>query len=322
MRILVTGGAGYIGGVSVERFAAAGHHVVILDTLVTGHRAPLPEGVKLVVGSVGDKDAVTSMLREQRIDAVLHCAARSLVGQSMEDPGLYYGENVAGGVALLDALREAAVDRIVFSSTAAVYGEPEKVPIRENAPTVPVNPYGASKLAFEAAMGWYSVYGLRSVSLRYFNVAGASDTRGERHDPETHLIPNVLKAASGGPALTVYGDDYPTADGTAIRDYIHVLDLADAHLAALERTADMEPGADIANLASGSGYSVRQVLETTREVVGRTIPHRYGPRRAGDPPVLIASNDRARELLGWQPARGSLTEMIGSAWRLLENEST
>lgn len=320
MRILVTGGAGYIGGVSVERFVAAGHDVVILDSLVTSHREALPEGVELVVGSVGDRDAVSSLLRDRRIDAVLHCAARSLVGQSMEDPSLYYGENVAGGVALLDALRDANVDRIVFSSTAAVYGIPEKVPIRENAPTVPVNPYGASKLAFETAMGWYSVYGLRSMSLRYFNVAGASVTRGERHDPETHLIPSVLRAARGGPGMTVYGDDYPTADGTAIRDYIHVLDLADAHLAALERTSDMEPGADIANLASGSGFSVRQVLEAAREVVGRPIPHHYGPRRAGDPPVLIASNQRARDLLGWQPTRGSLTEMIGSAWRLVENE--
>jgi UDP-glucose 4-epimerase len=215
-------------------------------------------------------------------------------------------------------MREAGVDRIVFSSTAAVYGEPEKVPVREVAPTRPVNPYGASKLAFESAMGWYGAYGLRSVSLRYFNVAGASEHIGERHDPETHLVPNVLLAARGGPELTIFGDDYPTADGTAVRDYIHVLDLADAHIAALELTGQMAPGQEICNLGSGSGFSVKQVLEAASLVVGADIPHHYGPRRAGDPPVLVASNDRASELLGWQPERGSLQEMVGSAWRLLE----
>jgi len=285
---------------------------------VTGHRESVAPGAELNVHSVRDRDAVVALLREQHIDAVLHCAARSLVGQSMEDPGLYFTENAVGGISLLDALREAEVDRIVFSCTAAVYGEPDKVPIRENAPTRPVNPYGASKLAFESAMGWYSAYGLRSVSLRYFNVAGASEHSGERHDPETHLIPNVLGAARGGPELQVFGDDYPTADGTAIRDYIHVLDLADAHIAALELTGSMEPGQEIANLGSGSGFSVRQVLDAARRIVGSDIPHRYVPRRAGDPPALIASNDRAEELLGWQPQRGSLEEMIGSAWRLLE----
>jgi UDP-glucose 4-epimerase len=318
MRVLVTGGAGYVGSVSVERLVGAGHEVVVLDTLVTGHREGVPDGVELVVDTLADRDVVSAILEKHRIDAVLHCAARSLVGQSMLDPGLYYRENIAGGITLLDALRDVGVDRIVFSSTAAVYGEPDKVPIRESAPTRPVSPYGASKLAFEVAMGWYSVYGLRSVSLRYFNVAGASQTRGERHDPETHLIPNVLNAAHQGSAVTIFGDDYPTADGTAIRDYVHVLDLADAHVAALEFTEHMEPGAETCNLASGSGFSVRQVLEAARKVVGRPIPHQYGPRRAGDPPVLVASNDRARELLDWQPARGSLDEIIGSAWRLLE----
>ena len=242
MRLLVTGGAGYIGSVSVEQMVLAGHDVVVLDTLATGHREAVAPGALLSVHSVRDKDAVVALLRQHRIEAVLHCAARSLVSQSMLDPGLYYAENVVGGIALLDALREAGVDRLVFSSTAAVYGEPEKVPIRENAPAEPVNPYGATKLAFEGAMKWYSAYGLRSVSLRYFNVAGASEHYGERHDPETHLIPNVLRAARGGPPLTIFGDDYPTADGTAIRDYIHVLDLADAHIEALELTAQMEPG--------------------------------------------------------------------------------
>jgi UDP-glucose 4-epimerase len=262
---------------------------------------------------------VVSLLRQHRVEAVLHCAARSLVSQSMQDPGLYYAENVVGGVALLNALREAGVDRIVFSSTAAVYGEPEKVPIRENAATNPVSPYGASKLAFEGAMRWYVAYGLRSVSLRYFNVAGASEHYGERHDPETHLIPSLLRAARGGPELTIFGDDYPTADGTAIRDYIHVLDLADAHIEALELTARMDPGQEICNLGSGAGFSVKTVLDSAGQIVGKPIPHRYGPRREGDPPVLVASNDHARELLGWQPERGTLAEMIGSAWLLPEH---
>ncbi len=242
MRVLVTGGAGYIGSVTVEQLILAGHAVVVLDTLVTGHRELVAPGAELAVHSVSDKSALVSLLKHHHIDAVLHCAARSLVGQSMHDPGLYFSENVVGGIVLLDALREAGVDRTVFSCTAAVYGEPERVPIRETAPTRPVNPYGASKLAFESAMGWYSAYGLRSVSLRYFNVAGASEHYGERHHPETHLIPNILAAARGGRELTVFGDDYPTADGTAIRDYIHVLDLAEAHIAALELTGQMEPG--------------------------------------------------------------------------------
>ena len=321
MRILVTGGAGYIGGITVEQLILSGHEVVVLDSLATGQRDAVAPGAELAVGSVLDKDTVVGLLKAHHIEAVLHCAARSHEGQSTEDPGLYFTENVVGGIALLDALREADVDRIVFSCTAAVYGEPERVPIRESAPTHPVNPYGASKRAFESAMGWYSAYGLRSVSLRYFNVAGASEHYGERHDPETHLVPNVLDAARGGPAVTIFGDDYPTADGTAIRDYIHVLDLADAHIAALELTGTMEPGQEIANLGSGSGFSVKRVLDAASEIVGHEIPHTYGPRRAGDPPALIASNDRAEELLGWRPQRGTLREMIGSAWTLLQQRA-
>ncbi len=320
MRVLVTGGAGYIGAVTVEQLVSAGHEVVVLDTLVTGHRDAVAPGATLATASVRDKDVVVELLREHRIEAVLHCAARSLVGQSMEDPALYFTENVVGGIALLDAVREAGVDRIVFSCTAAVYGEPEKVPVRETFPTQPVNPYGASKLSFESAMGWYKAYGLRSVSLRYFNVAGASEHYGERHDPETHLVPNILAAARGGPPLTIFGNDYPTADGTAIRDYIHVLDLADAHIAALALTAEMEPGQQICNLGSGSGFSVKQVLSAATDVVGAEIPHEYGPRRQGDPPALIASNDRAEEVLGWRPQRGTLREMIGSAWALLQKD--
>jgi UDP-glucose 4-epimerase len=319
MRILVTGGAGYVGSITTEQLVLMGHDVVVLDSLATGHREAVAPGATLSVHSTRDKDALVSLLRQHHIEAVLHCAARSLVGQSMKEPGLYYAENVVAGVTLLDALREAGVDRVVFSSTAAVYGEPEKVPVRENAPTRPVSPYGASKLAFEGAMRWYAAYGLRSLSLRYFNVAGASEHYGERHDPETHLIPSILRAAQGGPELTIFGDDYPTADGTAIRDYIHVLDLADAHIEALELTAQMEPGQEICNLGSGSGFSVKQVLDSASQIVGSPIPHSYGPRRVGDPPVLVASNDRARELLGWEPERGTLAEMIGSAWQLAEH---
>jgi len=315
MRVLVTGGAGYVGSVSVERLVDQGHEVTVLDTLVTGHRRAVVEGATFVEGSVGDPDVLARTLRDRGIEAVLHCAARSLVGQSMVDPALYYHENVVGGITLLDALRAAGVDRIVFSSTAAVYGEPERIPILESDPTRPVNPYGASKLAFEGAMRWYGVFGLRSVALRYFNVAGASVANGEAHDPETHLIPNLLRAAASGTPVTLFGDDYPTPDGTPIRDYIHVEDLADAHVLALEWTAAAEPGStQTCNLGSNSGFSVREVLASAESVVGRPIPHTFGPRRAGDPPMLVAATDRARELLGWSPQRGTLHEMVGSAW--------
>jgi len=208
MRILVTGGAGYIGAISIERLLDAGHQAVALDSLVTGHQESVPEGAELVTGSFGDQPLVAQLLRDRAIEAVLHCAARSLVGESVSEPALYYRENVVGGVALLDAMREVGVDRLVFSSTASVYGVPEETPIREDAPTVPINPYGATKLAFEGAMRWYgAAYGLRAMALRYFNVAGASPTRGERHEPETHLIPNLLAAYRGGPPLTVFGTD-------------------------------------------------------------------------------------------------------------------
>ncbi len=318
MRVLVTGGAGYIGSISVERLLEAGHEVVVLDSLVTGHRESVPAGAELVVGSVGDHQAVGRLLRDHGIEAVLHCAARSLVGQSLAEPGLYYQENVVGGVALLNTMRDVGVSRIVFSSTAAVYGVPTSTPIGEDAVTRPINPYGATKLAFEEALRWYGVAcGMRAVSLRYFNVAGASPTLGERHDPETHLIPNMLKACLDGPPLTVFGADYPTHDGTAIRDYIHVLDLADAHLAALELTASHPPGLEICNLGSGSGFSVLEVLAAAESVVGRPVPRVIGERRSGDPPVLVASNQRAAERLGWSPVRGTLNEMIGSAWERL-----
>jgi UDP-glucose 4-epimerase len=316
MRVLVTGGAGYVGSVSAERLIAAGHTVTVLDSLATGHRGAVPAGAKLVVGALGDDAIVEGALREDGIEAVLHCAGRSLVGESVSDPALYFASNVVGGIALLDAMHAAGVRRIVFSSSAALYGTPDSIPIDESHPQRPVNPYGETKRAFEGALGWYArAYGLAAVSLRYFNVAGASANLGEDHRPESHLIPNLLAAALGGPPLRVLGTDYPTPDGTGVRDYIHVEDLADAHSAALELTGELESTHVACNLGSGSGFSVLEVLKAAETVIGRSVPHVYAPRREGDPPVLVASNDKAHELLGWQPRRGSLAGMIESAWR-------
>jgi UDP-glucose 4-epimerase len=318
-RILVTGGAGYVGSVSVEAFLAAGHDVVVLDDLSTGHRGAVPDGVRLVVGDYGDQAAVTRLLADQETDAILHCAARSLVGESLEDPARYFRDNVSGGIALLEAAREVGVARFVLSSTAAVYGLPARTPISEDDETRPINPYGETKRAFEGALVWYGrAYGLRSVSLRYFNVAGATDALGEDHDPETHLIPAILAAVEGGRPLTLFGDDYPTRDGTCIRDYIHVTDLADAHLRAIEATAAGDPStSDRAlafNLGNGDGFSNLEVIHAAQRVIGRPIVYEVGPRRPGDPPVLVASAERAAAILGWRPQRPSLDEMVGSAW--------
>ena len=318
MKVLVTGGAGYVGGVSVDAILTAGHDVVVLDDLTTGHRSIVSDGARLVVGSYADPAVVGPLLASERPDAILHCAARSLVAESIRDPGRYYRDNVAGGVALLEAARSAGIGAIVFSSTAAVYGVPDATPIAEDAPLRPINPYGETKRTLEGALRWYgAAYGTRSVSLRYFNVAGATDRIGEVHRPESHLVPNVLIAAEGGPGLTVFGEDYPTPDGTPIRDYIHVSDLADAHLAALALAAgdgdDREP-ALTCNLGTSAGFSVREVMHAAEAVVGRPIPHTVGPRRPGDPPVLVASNALAGALLGWTPRRSTLEAMIGSAW--------
>ena len=317
-RILVTGGAGYVGSVSVEAFLAAGHEVVVLDDVTTGHAAAVPAGATMERGSFTDGAAVAQLLEHRRIEAILHCAARSLVGESGRDPAKYYRDNVAGGVALLEAARTTGVGRIVFSSTAAVYGVPDETPIREDAALRPINPYGETKRTFEGALRWYgAAYGLRSATLRYFNVAGATEALGEDHDPETHLIPNVLAAAEGGAKVTVFGDDYPTPDGTCIRDYIHVADLADAHLRAIEATAEGDRRTTeplICNLGTAGGFSVREVVAAAERVVGHAIPFTVGPRRAGDPPVLVASNDRAREVLGWTARQPTLEAMVGSAW--------
>src|SRR4051794_10606924 len=318
MRILVTGGAGYVGSVSVERFLEAGHEVVILDDLTTGHRESVPAAASLEVGSYGDRKEMARVLERASVDAILHCAARSLVGESVRDPAKYYRDNVAGGIALLDSARDAGVQRIVFSSTAAVYGVPERTPITEDAVLAPINPYGETKRTFEGALRFYGeAYGLRSIALRYFNVAGATERNGELHDPETHLIPNVLRAAETGQPITLFGDDYPTPDGTCIRDYIHVADLADAHLAALEATAPDDPRTDAAlvcNLGIGAGFSVREVVNAAAAVVGGATPETMGPGRVGAPPVLVAAPDRARSVLDWTAARPTLEEMIGSAW--------
>jgi UDP-glucose 4-epimerase len=319
MRVLVTGGAGYVGAVSVDALLAAGHDVVVVDDLSTGHWSAVPDGARLERLSFGDEAAIVELLSSARIEAILHCGARSLVAESMREPARYYRSNVAGGIALLEAARQAGVGRMVFSSTAAVYGVPDSTPIEEDAPLRPINTYGETKRTFEAAMAAYgTAYGLQSVVLRYFNVAGATDRLGEVHDPETHLIPNVLRAADGtGEPLTVFGSDYPTPDGTCIRDYIHVADLADAHLLALEATA---PGDQrtaqplVCNLGSGGGFSVREVLDAAETIVGRPIPQTIGPRREGDPPSLVASAARAASVLGWQARQSTLEAMIGSAW--------
>ena len=318
MRILVTGGAGYVGSVSVEALIAAGHEVVVLDNLATGHRSADLGGAALVEGTYTDRAFVAGLLADRRIDAVLHCGARSLVGESIREPALYFRENLAGGIELFEAMRDAGVGRLVISSTAAVYGEPDATPISEDATLRPINPYGETKRGLEAAAAWYGrAYGLRAASLRYFNVAGASERNGEQHDPETHLIPNALTAAAGGPPLTLYGNDYPTPDGTPIRDYVHVVDLAEAHRLALEATAPGDPRSEsflVCNLGSGQGFSVQEVLAVVERVLGRPVPLTVGERRTGDPAILVAAIDRARDVLHWTPGRSTLEEMVGSAW--------
>jgi UDP-glucose 4-epimerase len=316
VRILVAGGAGYVGSTSVEAFLAAGHDVVVYDDLSTGHAPSVTKPARLVRGSVQDRSRLENLLRDERIDAVLHCAAKSLVGESMVDPALYYRHNVTGGVSILEAMRGAGVNRIVYSSTAAVYGEPRRVPIAEADRTEPINPYGATKLAFEGAMRWFAAsHDFRAISLRYFNVAGATQRNGEDHQPETHLIPTVLRVAAGEAShVQIFGQDYPTPDGTCIRDFVHVKDLAAAHMLALEATGEGDPSLEVYNLGSAAGFSVREVVEAARKVTGRAIPARVLKRRSGDPPVLVASSRRARRELGWHPEHSKLDEMLADAW--------
>jgi len=320
LKILAVGGAGYIGATSVERFVEAGHEVVVYDNLTSGHAAAVPDGARLVVGDIADAPRIRAVMADG-IDAVLHCAARSLVGESMVDPGLYYRVNVAAGVSLLDAMQRAGVTRLVYSSTAAVYGEPRRVPIAEADRTQPINPYGETKLAFEGAMRWFcAAHDFRAISLRYFNVAGATERNGEDHDPETHLLPLVLRVAAGEAThVQIFGQDYPTPDGTCIRDFVHVRDLANAHLLALEATGEADASLEVYNLGSAAGFSVREVVEAARRVTGRAIPARALKRRVGDPPVLVASSRRARRELGWQPVHSTLEHMLADAWAWRES---
>ncbi|WP_149359892.1 UDP-glucose 4-epimerase GalE [Lolliginicoccus suaedae] len=316
MRLLVTGGAGYVGSVIATVLLEAGHDVVIIDDLSTGNRYAVPAGARFVEGDVADHaDAVLGAgIDGEPFDGVVHCAARSLVGESVEDPALYWHGNVITSVRLLDAMRKHSVPRLVFSSTAATYGEPDAVPITEDMPTRPTNPYGASKLAIDHAITSYAVaYGLGATSLRYFNVAGAYGSTGENRVVETHIIPLILQVAMGQREhISVFGTDWDTRDGTAVRDYIHVRDLADAHVLALESsTAGTHR---IFNLGSGEGFTVREVIDACRRVTGRGIPAIDSPRRAGDPAVLIASSDRAMSELGWKPQRTDLDTIVGDAW--------
>lgn len=319
MRVLVTGGAGYIGSVVTEELVKDGHEAVVYDSLYKGHAAAVVAGAQFVQADLADAATLRQTLSKQRIEAVVHLAADSLVGESCEQPEKYYRNNVVNGLVLLDAMRDVGVDSLVFSSTAATYGEPERQPIDETAPNNPTNPYGESKLTFEHAMRWYAqAHGLRYTALRYFNAAGASELCGEDHAQETHLIPIALQVAAGKREFVeVYGDDYPTPDGTCVRDYIHVVDLARAHLLALQTPPK---GGRIYNLGcGGSGYSVNDVLEMARAVTGKEITARVGPRRAGDPAVLIASSDKIKRELGWQPEYQDLRVIIESAWRWMQS---
>ncbi|MFF9566730.1 UDP-glucose 4-epimerase GalE [Streptomyces sp. NPDC014685] len=317
-KYLVTGGAGYVGSVVAQHLLEAGHAVTVLDDLSTGFREGVPAGAEFIEGRIQD----AAKWLDASYDGVLHFAAYSQVGESVADPEKYWVNNVAGSVALLAAMRDAGVRTLVFSSTAATYGEPATTPITESDATAPTNPYGATKLAVDHMLtGEAAAHGLAAVSLRYFNVAGAYGGCGERHDPESHLIPLVLQVALGRrESISVYGDDYPTPDGTCVRDYIHVADLAEAHLLALDAAT---PGEHlICNLGNGNGFSVREVVETVREVTGHPVPEVVAPRRAGDPAVLVASADTARQRLGWAPSRPDLTGIVADAWAFARREET
>jgi len=316
MRVLITGGAGYIGSHAVRCFQAAGHQVWVYDNLSEGHAAAVPDGV-LVKGDLADSQALEALLHSCRIEAVVHFAAFCYVGESVQDPEKYYVNNLANTLQLLRAMRRVNVQRFVFSSTCATYGVPSRVPITEDEPQRPINPYGRAKLAVEWLLADFAqAYGLGYAALRYFNAAGASEAGdiGEDHEPETHLIPIALQAALGQrPHVEIFGADYPTPDGTCIRDYIHVDDLAEAHRLALDR---LQPGRGLLlNLGSEVGSSVREVIDACREITGRPIPVKEGPRRPGDPPVLVASSRKAQEVLGWQPRFRRLKDIVASAWR-------
>ena len=316
-RVVVTGGAGYIGSHAVRALVDAGHAVAVVDDLSAGHEAAVPKGVPLAQAAVHDVDAVRRVLVEHRADAVMHFAAWLDVGESVRKPLAYYQNNVTGTLAVLEAMRATDVRRFVFSSTCAVYGEPAVVPIVESLDTRPINPYGETKLAIERALpGIERAHGIRWMALRYFNAAGAhpDGTIGEDHDPEIHLIPLAIRAATGGPGLRVFGQDYPTPDGTCLRDYIHVSDLASAHLCALAAIERGVPSSAY-NIGTGTGHSVKEVIDTVGRVVGRPVPWEAAPRRPGDPAMLFAAADRARADLDWAPRHPSLEAIVQTAWR-------
>jgi UDP-glucose 4-epimerase len=315
VRALVTGGAGYIGSATAAALLAAGHEVTVVDDLSAGHRDAVPEAATFVVADVTDPAAMDPLVADGGFDACLHFAALIEAGESMRTPERFFTVNTAGSARLLEVLVRHGVERFVLSSTAAVYGEPTRIPIDEDDPLVPTNAYGESKLLVERMLAWHHrIHGLRVATLRYFNAAGATAERGERHDPETHLIPLVLQVALGEhDHVAIYGTDYPTPDGTAVRDYVHVVDLADAHVRAL--TALDDDGLIVCNLGNGSGFSVREVVEAARRVTGHPVPADEAPRREGDPAVLVASSARARDLLGWRPRYAELDTIVADAWR-------
>jgi UDP-glucose 4-epimerase len=317
MNILICGGAGYIGSHTIRQLQKVGYEVLVLDNLSRGHLSAIDD-VPLVQVDILDKPTLDEVFLNNKVDAVMHFAAHSLVGESVTQPDMYYRNNVVGSLNLLEAMHRAGVEHIIFSSTAAVYGEPLQIPITEDHPAAPTNPYGATKLAVEEMLKWFGqAYGLKYMALRYFNAAGADEAGdiGEDHRPETHLIPLVLKAAQDLlPGIRVFGTDYPTPDGTCVRDYIHITDLAKAHVRALERLLD-GGSSDVYNLGNGNGFSVREVIRTAEEVVGRPIPVIEEKRRPGDPAVLVASAYKARRELGWQPRYGDLKTIISTAWK-------
>ena len=315
MAILVTGCAGYIGSITAELLRTKGEDIVALDDVSRGHLEALDPSVPFYRGKIGDRHLLAQLTAEHSIESCVHFAALAYVGESVSDPAKYFENNVEQGIIFFSHLLRAGVRRIVFSSTCATYGEPAEMPISEDCPQRPVNPYGWSKLILERLLDSYDLaYGMKFVALRYFNAAGASERLGEHHEPESHLIPNVLSAAAGDvPEVAVFGDKYPTPDGTAIRDYVHVIDLADAHIRALQHLRD-GGNSDFLNLGTGHGYSVLEVIETARQVTGRKIPVRIAAPRTGDPPRLVADATKAKKVLGWEPAKSDLRAIISSAW--------
>jgi len=314
VRILVTGGAGYIGSVVVKVLVEGGHQVVVIDNLQTGHREAVVEGAKFVFADLANSRIIRDVMENEKAEAVIHFAAEALVGESMENPSKFFRNNICCGVNLLDAMVETEVRRIVFSSSAAIYGEPTRIPIKEEVPTIPTNPYGESKLAFENILKWYrEIHGIEYVALRYFNAAGAAGPLGEDHKPETHLVPIVLMAAFGLlPSVTINGDDYDTPDGTCVRDYTHVLDLASAHILALQDT-----NSRVYNLGTGKGHSVKEVITVGERVTGKNIPVEMGPRRPGDPAKLVADGSKIQRELNWKPEHSELEVILESAWKWL-----